>query len=72
MENKVKQSSKNKEENLLNEDRKAFNKRLKRYASRISYHQDIQKRAWKKKESTSALVKGYQDVAKLSTLWRIT
>lgn len=26
----------NKEENLLNEDRKAFNKRLKRYASRIS------------------------------------
>jgi hypothetical protein len=36
MGNKVKQSSKNKEENLLNEDRKAFNKRLKRYASRIS------------------------------------
>lgn len=36
MENKVKQSSKNKEENILNEDRKSFNKRLKRYASRIS------------------------------------
>lgn len=36
MENKVKQSSKNKEENLLNEDRKASNKRLKQYSSRIS------------------------------------
>lgn len=36
MENKVKQSSKNKEENLLNEDRKASNKRLKQYSARIS------------------------------------
>jgi|MGYP001646249453 hypothetical protein len=37
MENKVKQSSKNKEENLLNEDRKASNKRLKQYSARISF-----------------------------------
>jgi hypothetical protein len=36
MENKVKQPSKNKEENLLNEDRKASNKRLKQYSARIS------------------------------------
>lgn len=70
MENKVKQSSKNKEENLLNEDRKASNKRLKQYSARISL--DIQKRAWKKKEPTSALVKAYQGIVEFKIIYYAT
>lgn len=68
MENKVKQSSKNKEENILNEDRKSFNKRLKRYASRISCEYTDESL----EEETSALVKAYQGIVEFKIIYYAT